>query len=413
MEIRPILSALMRSKTGAILVALQVAISLAILSNALHIVTVRQAIAARPSGIANESEIVHINVRHLVKSSANEQLALQRAETDALRAVAGVTSVAFVSQVPLGSSGGFNSVAADPKQARPSANIAYYSSPDSLVQSWGLKLAEGRNYRPDEVVDVDVDTNPDAFPKVLLVTRETARKVWPNDASVVGKMLYMGTGAESSSAQVIGVVDRLQSIMGEVGELDGLSMIVPLRITNGNTIYAIRTPAGERARVTREAEAALRQANGAGHAIIVRSRTFDETRANRYRADTGLSWMLIAVSVLLLLVTASGIVGMASLWVIQRRKQIGVRRALGARRTDILRYFVTENIMITSLGVVAGVMLAIGLNQFLVVQLQMARLPLGYLVAGAVVFWALGVAAVYGPAWRAASISPATATRGA
>jgi putative ABC transport system permease protein len=58
MEIRPILSALLRSKTGAILVALQVAISLAILSNALHIVQIRQAVAARPSGQAGESALV-------------------------------------------------------------------------------------------------------------------------------------------------------------------------------------------------------------------------------------------------------------------------------------------------------------------------------------------------------------------
>ena len=70
--------------------------------------------------------------------------------------------------------------------------------------------------------------------------------------------------------------------------------------------------------------------------------------------------MLIAVSVLLLLVTASGIVGMTSLWVTQRRKQIGVRRALGARRVDILRYFITENFMITSAGIVGGVLLALG-----------------------------------------------------
>ena len=54
MEIRPILSALMRSKTGAILVAVQVALSLAILANALHIVNVRQEVAARPSGVAAE-----------------------------------------------------------------------------------------------------------------------------------------------------------------------------------------------------------------------------------------------------------------------------------------------------------------------------------------------------------------------
>jgi putative ABC transport system permease protein len=147
--------------------------------------------------------------------------------------------------------------------------------------------------------------------------------------------------------------------------------------------------------------------------VVLKTKTLDEDRKERYRADVGLSWMLVAVSALLLLVTASGIVGMASLWVTQRRKQIGVRRALGARRLDILRYFITENIMITSIGVFTGVLLALGLNQLLVSALEMARLPAMYMLGGACIFWALGIAAVYGPAWRAASISPALATRSA
>jgi len=163
--------------------------------------------------------------------------------------------------------------------------------------------------------------------------------------------------------------------------------------------------------VIRDVEAALRRASPTP--VILESTTLDKFRADRYRADLALSWMLVTVSVLLLLITASGIVGMASLWVTQRRKQIGVRRALGARRADILRYFVTENFMITSAGVFGGVLLGVALNQLLVSKLEMARLPLEYLVGGGLVFWALGVIAVYGPAWRAASISPALATRSA
>ena len=412
MEIRPILSALMRSKTGAILVALQVAISLAILANAIHIVNVRQAVAARPSGIAHEEQIVHIDVRHLVKSSANEQLALQARETAALRAVGGVTAVAFTNQVPLSQSGNRTSVAADRKQERPTADVALYFSGDSLIQAWQLKLVEGRDYRPDEVMELDGDAAVDEFPGIVIITRTLAAKLWPNTASVVGKSFYRGTGSDAKPLQVIGVVDNLQTISGELAEKAQFSIIVPLRLANGNgTIYAIRAEPGQRERVTREAEAALRKVNGAASPVILKSETFEKSRKDRYRADMALSWMLITVSALLLLITASGIVGMASLWVIQRRKQIGVRRALGARKVDILRYFITENIMITSLGIVGGVMLAVGLNQLLVAQLGLTRLPLAYLAAGALVFWALGVAAVYGPAWRAASMSPATATR--
>ena len=65
MEIRPILSTILRNKTGAILVALQVALSLAILANTLHIVSERRAAAARPSGIADEMAVVRIDVRYL------------------------------------------------------------------------------------------------------------------------------------------------------------------------------------------------------------------------------------------------------------------------------------------------------------------------------------------------------------
>ena len=69
MEIKPIFSALMRNKTGPILVAVQVALSLAILANALHIVSVRQAVAARPTGIANEEQVFSMNVRPLTQGA--------------------------------------------------------------------------------------------------------------------------------------------------------------------------------------------------------------------------------------------------------------------------------------------------------------------------------------------------------
>lgn len=412
MEIRPILSALLRSKTGAILVALQVAISLAILANALHIVNLRQAVAARPSGVQDESTMIYVELRHLRKSDHNEQMAQQKTETAALRAVAGVTSVAFVNQMPMTNSGNNTGVAADPKQLNTSATTSYYFSPDSLVRTLGLKLVEGRDFRPDEAPEIDNNTDDDdaSRPRAIIITRALARKVWPNDSSYVGKTLYYGTGADAQGGPVVGVIERLQTQSAQVEERGEYSTIVPMRMSNGyGTIYAIRVEAGQVDRLMKEVEAALLRTTS--DPLIVRVKKLTDTRKERYRADIALSWMLVTVCVLLLLITASGIVGISSLWVTQRRKQIGVRRALGARRVDILRYFLTENFMITSVGVVGGMLLAIGLNQLLVSKLEMAKLPLNYLLTGAAVFWLLGALAVYGPAWRAASISPATATR--
>jgi putative ABC transport system permease protein len=408
----PILSALLRNKTGAILVAVQVAISMAILANALHIVNVRQAVAARPSGIADENSTFYIISRYLTRESAEYDRAVQQRETDLLRAIPGVESVANASQSPMSNSGSTNSVRLDRKQDNESAHTASYRSGDSLVATWQLKLLEGRDFTAADVLAVDTQVSKE-FPKTAIITKALANKLWPGQASAVGKTMFFGGGEEANPVQIIGVVERLQTSSAQVTEEGEFSTLLPFRPIGGmpGAMYTVRTKPGERDRVIKEAEAAL--AKSAGVPIIVEAKTVEGDRKQRYRADMSLSWTLLTVSFLLLVITASGIVGMASLWVTQRRKQIGVRRALGARRADILRYFITENMMITSAGVISGVLLAIGLNQLLVIKLEMSKLPLAYLLIGSGVFFALGIIAVYGPAWRAATISPAMATRSA
>ena len=76
-----------------------------------------------------------------------------------------------------------------------------------------------------------------------------------------------------------------------------------------------------------------------------------------------------------------------------------------------MRLFLTENLLITGAGVVVGCGLAVALNVAMMDQLELQRLPLGYLAIGSIALLALGVAAVLGPALRAASVPPAVATR--
>ena len=121
--------------------------------------------------------------------------------------------------------------------------------------------------------------------------------------------------------------------------------------------------------------------------------------------------MLVGVIVALLLVTSLGIVGLASFWVQQRRRSIGIRRAIGATRGDILRYVQTENFLIVSGGIVLGMLLAYALNLWLMKYYELPRLPLLYLPVGAGLLWLLGQGAVFGPALRAAAVPPVVATR--
>jgi putative ABC transport system permease protein len=402
MEIRPILSALLRSKTGAFLIAAQVALTLAILGNAIYIVQDRLAISARPTG-ADEANTFYIRLYGFregidVPAMLDDDLAM-------VRAMPGVKAVATANMAPLTQSGWNLSVQPNSNDdSVETTNTAFYFSSENLVEALGLELTEGRYFTPEEVQVVEPSiANVD--PKLTILTRSLARHLFPDAKTYVGKVVYLG----DSRMEVVGIVEKMQSPWAQLGDAAERSIIVPMRQLEPNASYIVRTEPGQLDRLMREVEDKLMAARD--DRVHLRTISLLEARANRYRADRSLAWMLITIMGLLLMVTASGIVGMASLWVNQRRKQIGVRRAIGARQRDILRYFLIENFMVTSFGIAVGLGLAIALNQWLVSALEVPRLPLGYLPGGVVALWALGLLAALGPAWRAARIPPAEATR--
>jgi putative ABC transport system permease protein len=183
-------------------------------------------------------------------------------------------------------------------------------------------------------------------------------------------------------------------------------------LANDDGSYLIRSKADQLAAIAKEAPAALIKLNrmrvfSPEHGI----RTFDVVRADAYKSDRGIALVLGSICVVLLIITGAGIVGLTSFWVSQRRKQIGVRRALGATRGDILSYFLTENFLISLIGVLIGTMLAICLSEWLVMRFEMQRLSILYLLMGSVVLLLLGQAATLSPALRASRISPVDATR--
>jgi putative ABC transport system permease protein len=184
-------------------------------------------------------------------------------------------------------------------------------------------------------------------------------------------------------------------------------MFVPVNITSGN--YVLRVDPARRAEVLKAVDAALDKVNPSR--IILERQTFAEVREQHFRQDRAMAYLLVGISIALLIVTALGIVGLASFWVQQRTRQIGVRRALGATRNDIVRYFQTENFILASLGIVIGMALAYAINLVLMSKYQVARLPAEYLPIGAALLWLLGQVAVLGPALRASLIPPAIATR--
>ncbi len=408
MELRPILSTLLRHKTAATLIVLEIALTCAIICNALFMIGERIAQLNEVSGIA-ENELVRVQLTGIGED--DNAAAQTRADLATLRALPGVKAATVLNQVPFVNSSWNSGVRLKQEQQQSTLNATVYMAEDQFAETLGLKLVAGRDFQPDEFLEfeaVDSAEGPVNIPAAI-ITRKMAEKLFPGE-NAVGKVFYSWGEAQ---IRIVGVVEHLVRPSMQGGpEAREYSMVFPIRVHyNAGGNYVIRTSPERRDEVLKASVAALR-ANSPNRIILdENTKTFAELRREFHRETRSMAWLLGAVCVALLVVTALGIVGLASFWVQQRTKQIGVRRALGATRGQILRYFQTENFLLATLGIALGMLLAFGINQLLMGRYELPRLPLVYLPVGALALWLLGQVSVYWPARRAASVPPAVATR--
>jgi len=408
MDILPILATLRRHKVILWLLMLEIALSCAIICNGVFLVVQRLQHMDMPSGVA-EHELVQIQQAPIAPPT--DRYARAREDVAALQQIPGVQAVGMTNQVPFGGFSSNGNVMLTPTQPHPTLNAATYFG-ENLVQTFGLELVSGRTLGTDDYVNADVvlkslaDGSGKGFPMPTLVSQAMATRLWPQQ-NPLGKLVWL---APKASFRVVGVVKTLARANAYHTATAQYSMIVPLHMgADKDQSYVMRTRPEDRQRVLAAAAAALKRADPAR--VITHARTYDEIRSDYFQDDNAMAGMLVSVILAVLLITGLGIVGLASFWVAQRRKQIGIRRALGATRADIVHYFQTENFLIVTFGIMAGMALAYGLSLWLMMHYELPRLPVFYLPVGAVALWLIGQAAVLGPALRAASVPPVVATR--
>jgi putative ABC transport system permease protein len=403
MHIRPILSAMRRNKVGAFLIALQMAITLAILCNALFIIQQRLSMMARSSGV-DEANI--FTMKNQWVGGPEDLSARLAGDLAALRGLPGVVDAYASNSFPLSGGGWSEGISLGPDQIHATAHTTLYFADEHALDTLGVKLVAGRNFTADEITDRAEDP---ATPSAIIISKALSEKMFPQGGAL-GKSVYV----EHNPTTVVGIVEKLQTpwVSNSFGEkFVENSMLQPYHFMSAGYSYVVRTRPGQLDAVMKQAQARLIEINRAR--VLDKVRPFADVRAEAYRNDRGLAIILGVICTALLAVTAFGIVGLTSFWVTQRRRQIGVRRALGATRRAILSYFQTENGMIAAVGAVVGTALAIGLNLWMVTTFEMARINPLYVLAGALAVMLLGQLAVLWPALRAASIPPATATRAA
>ncbi|MBD8880593.1 ABC transporter permease [Rhodanobacter sp. 7MK24] len=417
MKLHPMISALRRHKAGVVLIALQIALTLAIVCNAVFIIGHRVERVNRATGL-QEQDLYLVSQQWVGAptgddaDSIQKMDAMQREDLAALRAMPDVASVTPTNSLPLlnQSWNGAMSLNADAKLLDGNARTTYYFGDENFVHTLGLHLIAGRDFNAGDVTNKGFRNTSE--PAVVIVTKALADKLFPK-GDAVGKIVYLdGSGTPST---IIGEVERLQvpSTGSWAGSFAWNATIEPVRLNGNSSSYAVRAKPGRLLAAMKATTPLLYKVNPLRVLDDDSVKSFADIRSDAYRADVGMAALMGVICVILLGVTAAGIVGLTSFWVGQRHRQIGVRRALGARKVDILRYFQMENLLIAGIGAVIGVALAIGLNLLLMQHYAMDRMPVLYVLVGVVLVLLLGQGAVFNPARRASNVPPVVATRAA
>jgi putative ABC transport system permease protein len=401
MNIRPILVALRRHRTATFLIALEIALACAVLCNACFLIANRISIMRMASGV-DEKSLAFISMDGYNASRGGE---INARVVNGLAAIPGVRSVGIINTVPFASPNN-NGITTDPAGRQYEHVVSTYTGDMASLRALGVRLVAGRLPTVDEYRPIDSYMPDDSL---ILISRSLAHSLWPGE-DPLGKDAWSG----KFHFRVIGVVEHLIASWPEMQTpawRDWSIFIPVLPGTKLSGTYVVQADPKDLPRVFRDAVLAMPKI--APEAVFDHdsSGLVSDIRERYFRDDRAMIGILLGVIFALMLVTALGIVGLASFWVQQRRKQIGIRRAIGATRADILHYFQTENFLIVTMGIAIGVVLAYVLNLILMKAYEVNHLPMSYLLASAVALWLLGQLAVLGPALRAAAVPPVVATR--
>ncbi len=396
MEFGPIFRAMTRHRARSILIVAEVALTLAIVANCFSLIGNAKGSMARESGF-DDANLISIRSQTFAPAFEEREYVVATIDDDLrrLRAIPGVRDASNTFFMPWqggGSSGEVKIAGGADTRFR----TQMYRADPHIFDTLGINVIRGRDFTQQEYESA---TFQDTTLNVI-VTQALSDLLFPG-GDALGKQLR--DPDEIDTYNVVGVVDKFYNPYG--WPIHEYAIFFTGR---SGLAYLVRTEPGKAESLVPQIERVLLRAND-GRSLQVM--TIREVRKQYHTNDRVVVTSLNGVMILLVGVTALGIVGLTSFSVAERRRQIGTRRALGATRGAILRHFLLENWLVTTIGAILGLGLAVALNIGLVTLVEGARIEWPILAGGVVLLWTVGLLAALGPALRAAQVAPAIATR--
>lgn len=401
LTVRPLLSSLQRNPTGATLVALQVAITLAILVNAAWIVSQLIGKIEQPAGFDTRDTFF------IVVAAGSGQFNAARAETEDLAFLGrlpGVAAATLTNGVPLTENGWGSQLWRQPGQRGRFAYTSELGVDARGLKALGVSLVSGRNFRPGEIQPL-TSRKGNHVTSEIIVTQSLANALFPR-GHALGNTVY---DRHSNPMIIIGVSQNFMGPQAGGGPPYNTALTPTLPGEGGFYRVLVRTDPGDRDSVLRTAK----QHIGASHrdGVIVDAGTLADAKQRRDANSRNVAIFLTTVMALMLAVCCLGVFGLTTFNVGGRTRQIGTRRALGARKRDVVAHFMMENALILTAGTLLGSMLALAIDEWLTAHYGLPHLSVEYLLVGGAGLWGIGQLAAWQPARRAANIPPSVATR--
>ena len=401
MEFGPIFRALLNNRTRFWLILVEVALTLAIVVNCTSIFLEKRQSFLAPTGMDTDN-ILAITTEPFGENFADEEFVESVGEADLrqLRSHPSIIDATPTHFFPLSGSGSSIGRKAAGSEID-TVSIGYFMVDEHGIDTLGTNLIEGRNFNSS---DIELSSDDDA-PQNIIITKAVADRVFP-DGNVIGSRLSNQDNEHTGT--IIGVIDSMSNSWPRSG-MGGQTMLLPGKDRDNREMnYLVRAEPGAIDSLYTELDELLVSLE---NDRIVTVRTLSEIKLRYFRRTLMAMKIWAAVVVLMIIVTSLGIVGLTSFSVTQRIREIGTRRALGATRAAILRYFLLENWLITTLGLIIGTLLTILLNYILAQYAEAPKIDWLLMAGGATVLWAAGLLAALIPALRATTVAPEIATR--
>jgi putative ABC transport system permease protein len=388
--IGPILRAISHKPAAAVLIILEVGFGFAVAVQAVNLGRWFARVHADPSGIDENVFVV-----------CSESAAPERERTDAdrerdrdmavLNGTPGVVVVAPVRRAPMA-----RGVFASPVRDGGRTFVFWPLDGTRTRDALGVPLVEGRDLTAG---DVGRDPEP------VLVDRDAAELLAPGE-SALGRTFEL-TG-RARRVRVVGVTASFRAISAFAPYAHD-TMIVPDEVGSlRSSAFVVRTEPGATPNAMAEARTRLAAANP-DRALVMTA--MPDMREDVDRSARGGAAIFNLMVVVIILVVLSGTFAMVSYLVAERTKQIGMRRALGATRRDIIKFFLQENELLTVFGILLGLPLTYGLNLLARVAQPDLYMDWQSVALAVLIFICTGHAAAIIPALRAANVPPTVATK--